>query len=217
MTGALEHPPMPGWLAVPVKRPSGAPLGVLQLSDKFEGDFSEDDQRLLEQLATLIAATFEVEYIAERVELEKPEASVIAACPNAIVVVDGNEGIALVNVETERMFGYSKRELVRQQLEVVLPQSGREKQPVDGAESLEALKHRQTGDRLELVGLHKDGREFPVEIGLGSVETAEGPGTLWAITDITDRREAERAGAERTLGARALQRGTRAICLRGFA
>ncbi len=43
----LEHPPMPGWLAVPVRRPTNEPIGVLQLSDKIDGDFSAEDQQLL--------------------------------------------------------------------------------------------------------------------------------------------------------------------------
>lgn len=65
----LEHPPMPGWLAVPIRRPNGQPIGVLQLSDRFEGDFTDEDQNLLEHLANLISATFEAEYM--KAELER--------------------------------------------------------------------------------------------------------------------------------------------------
>ena len=64
----LEHPPMPGWLAVPVKRPNGEPVGVLQLSDKIEGDFDNQDQELLEQIAMLVTATFEVAYFRDQLE-----------------------------------------------------------------------------------------------------------------------------------------------------
>ena len=59
----LEHPPMPGWLAVPVLRKGGGLLGVLQLSDKFEGEFTEDDEEQLVKLATLYSPIFELQYV----------------------------------------------------------------------------------------------------------------------------------------------------------
>ncbi len=62
----LEHPPMPGWLAVPVMRPSDEPIGVLQLSDRYEGDFTEEDEATLTRLGKMIAAMFEAEYIKEQ-------------------------------------------------------------------------------------------------------------------------------------------------------
>ncbi len=62
----LEHPPMPGWLAVPALRPNGEAIGVLQLSDRFDGDFTEDDERLLTRLAAMVAAMFEAEYVKEQ-------------------------------------------------------------------------------------------------------------------------------------------------------
>ena len=61
----LEHPPMPGWLAVPMLGKDGRLLGVIQLSDKFEGDFTEDDQDQLVNLATLFAPSFELQYVNE--------------------------------------------------------------------------------------------------------------------------------------------------------
>ncbi|MEC7756088.1 ATP-binding protein [Roseivirga sp. UBA1976] len=59
----LEHPPMPGWLASPVKRPNGEVVGVLQLSDRFEGDFDEHDQEYLEGMAKLTSIIFELQYV----------------------------------------------------------------------------------------------------------------------------------------------------------
>ena len=59
----LEHPPMPGWLAAPVLRKGGGLLGVLQLSDKFEGEFTDYDQEQLVKLATLYAPIFELQYV----------------------------------------------------------------------------------------------------------------------------------------------------------
>ena len=69
----LEHPPLRGWLAVPVLTRTGAAIGVLQLSDRIEGDFTPEDQATLENAATLIAPTMESEYFYEQVTLRKEE------------------------------------------------------------------------------------------------------------------------------------------------
>ena len=61
----LEHPPMPGWLAVPVLRRDGGLIGVVQLSDKFDGEFTEADEDQLVQLAKFYTATFELQYVYE--------------------------------------------------------------------------------------------------------------------------------------------------------
>ncbi len=65
----LEHPAMRGWLAVPILRQDGGFIGVLQLSDKLEGDFTEDDQEELRRLGDLVRPTFELRYLNE--ELQK--------------------------------------------------------------------------------------------------------------------------------------------------
>ena len=69
----LEHPPMPGWLVVPILRRSGEFLGVLQLSDKFEGDFNEEDEALLVRLGQVISPTFELQYVNHELERRTEE------------------------------------------------------------------------------------------------------------------------------------------------
>ena len=69
----LEHPPMPGWLAAPVLRKGGGLLGVIQLSDKFEEEFTEDDLEQLTKLATLYAPIFELQYVND--DLQRQAAS----------------------------------------------------------------------------------------------------------------------------------------------
>ena len=61
----LEHPPLPGWLAVPVLRRDGGLIGVVQLSDKFDGEFTQADEDQLVQLAKFYTATFELQYVYE--------------------------------------------------------------------------------------------------------------------------------------------------------
>ena len=59
----LEHPPMVGWLAVPVLGKENRFLGVLQLSDKYKGDFTKEDEERLLLVARMIAPAFELQYV----------------------------------------------------------------------------------------------------------------------------------------------------------
>ncbi len=70
----LEHPPMRGWLAVPVLRPDADILGVLQLSDKFDdAEFTAEDLDKLMQLAQMVFPTFELQYVNEQLEKRSME------------------------------------------------------------------------------------------------------------------------------------------------
>ena len=64
----LEHPPMRGWLAVPILRQDGAFVGVLQASDKYEGEFTEDDLSEFIHVAKMIAPTFELQYVNQKLQ-----------------------------------------------------------------------------------------------------------------------------------------------------
>jgi two-component system, cell cycle sensor histidine kinase and response regulator CckA len=96
--------------------------------------------------------------------------------PDAIVMTDRAGSIRLVNRKAEAMFGWSRAELVGQSIEHILPDEDR----------------AQHVDRPNLHARRKDGTVFPVEIGLGSIETAEGLMIAAAVRDITERRNAER-------------------------
>ena len=69
----LEHPPMRGWLAVPVLRQNGAPIGVLQVTDRVEGEYSTGDEATLAELAQLIGSTFELEYVRDELQRSNHE------------------------------------------------------------------------------------------------------------------------------------------------
>ena len=71
----LEHPPMRGWLAVPIVGQRGGFLGVLQLSDRYEGGFSQHDEDELARLATLITPTFELQYVNKELRSRSEELS----------------------------------------------------------------------------------------------------------------------------------------------
>jgi two-component system, LuxR family, sensor kinase FixL len=118
---------------------------------------------------------------------------VVEAAPNAMVMINQAGAIVMVNVQAERVFGYSLDELLGQPMEMLVPQRFHGHHPgLRQAFSAEP-RARPMGAGRELYGLRKDGSEFPVEIGLNPIETEEGMMVLSAIVDITERRTAEGA------------------------
>lgn len=116
---------------------------------------------------------------------------VVETAPSAMVVADQNQVITLVNRNAELLFGYSRAELLGQRIELLVPKRFGSKHP-DLVRSFQAEpKARAMGAGRELFGRRKDGSEVPIEIGLTPINTSEGPSTLAAIIDVTERRSAE--------------------------
>ncbi len=131
--------------------------------------------------------------ITERKRHEQRIRLVIEAAPNAMVMVDQQGRIVLVNSETEKMFGYDREELIDQPVEILVPQRFRGEHPRHRARFFQAPASRAMGAGRDLFGVRKDGTEFPIEIGLNPVETEDGVLVLSAIVDITERKRAEQA------------------------
>jgi len=118
---------------------------------------------------------------------------VVEAAPNSMVMVDRAGKIVMVNAQAERVFGYSRTELVGQPVEMLVPERFRSHHPELRKTFFADPQPRPMGAGRDLYGLKKDGSEFPVEIGLNPIETDEGTMVLSAIVDITARKAAERA------------------------
>ena len=113
--------------------------------------------------------------------------------PDAIVMTDRAGAIRLVNRRAEAMFGWSRAELVGLSVEHLLPEEDRAKHVRQREHFVGAhLSLPLAADRPDLHARRKDGGVFPVEIGLGSIETGEGLMIAAAVRDITERRNAER-------------------------
>jgi len=113
--------------------------------------------------------------------------------PDAIVMTDRAGLIRLVNRKAEAMFGWSRSELVGQSVELLLPEEDRPKHVQQREHFVNShLPLPLAADRPNLHARRKDGTVFPVEIGLGSIETGEGLMLAAAVRDITERRNAER-------------------------
>lgn len=123
---------------------------------------------------------------------EEMSRAILDAAPDAMVIVNGDGKIQVVNVQTEKMFGYTRAELLGQGIEKIIPERFRESHVIYRADYVPQAQVRAMGDGRDLYVLRKDNSEFPVEISLSPLETDRGLLVTVAIRDITERKLAEK-------------------------
>ncbi len=116
------------------------------------------------------------------------ERELLEFAPDAVVGVDEHGEIKLVNSLTEAVFGYVRRELIGQPVEMLVPSGLRTGHVSHRDLYFESPRTRPMGAGLDLHARRKDGTEFPCEISLSTVATDAGMMALAAIRDITERR-----------------------------
>ena len=126
--------------------------------------------------------------ITARKKAERRFRLAVEAAPSGMVMADRDGKIVLVNSRTEKLFGYGRKELLGQPVEILMPESSR---PGLREESFVRPPGRQIRIGEDLYARRKDGTQFPVEVGLNPIETEEGTWVLSSIMDITERKRAE--------------------------
>jgi PAS domain S-box-containing protein len=124
-------------------------------------------------------------------QMEGRYRGLLEAAPDAMVVVNQSGDIVLLNVQAERQFGYRRDELVGQRVKSIIPEGFAERLIADGTRTAAEALAQQIGTGLELNGRRKDGSEFPIEIMLSPLQSAEGILVTAAIRDITERKQVE--------------------------
>ena len=129
--------------------------------------------------------------LSESKESEARYRGLLEAAPDAMVVVNQDGEIVLLNVQAEKQFGYRRDELVGQKVKNIIPEGFAERLIADGTRSAAEALAQEIGTGIELMGRRKDGSEFPIEIMLSPLKGAEGVLVTAAIRNITTRKKAE--------------------------
>ena len=158
--------------------------------DALAAEGARLDQRVTERTAELAAANESLrEEIERRNQSERNFRHLIDAAPDAILVIDSDGRVATINDEAERMFGYTRNQLIGQDVETIVPDRFR------AAHHAKRQQYQQTPTTRtiagELAAKRADGTEFPAEIRIGPLDTQPTRSIVGIVRDVTERQRSQ--------------------------
>lgn len=193
----LRVSPLTGLDAVPVGR-----LIALRQITQYKQNQAELE-RARDQLEETVSERTEAlrqvierlhQELAQRTMAEKRFADVIELAPDAMLLVDQEGTIILINQKSERLFGYSREELLGKNIiESLVPKRHRDRQRSYFMQFIANPMESQTSFGLDLIAQRQDGSEFPIEIDLSCLDIPDGFWVVFNIHDISERKQAELA------------------------
>ncbi|MFL5753866.1 MAG: PAS domain S-box protein [Bacteroidia bacterium] len=126
--------------------------------------------------------------ITDRKKAESKFRGLLESAPDAMIIIDTEGRIQLVNARTEKLFGYSRKEIIKKEIDLLIPDHFEE-----GKNIFNETRNDERGIGRELTARKKDGSEFPAEVSFGPIETGEGILISTAIRDVSEKKFAEKA------------------------
>jgi PAS domain S-box-containing protein len=182
------------FLSQPRTRPMGAGLelfGQRQTGEEFPVEISLSPLSGRDNGMVMCAVRDMTERHELRRRAERQFRDLLESAPDAMVIVDGEGRIVLVNSQAVALFGWQREELLGQPVDLLVPLRFRGVHPVHRMGFFAHPTPRRMGAGLDLTGLRKDGSEFPVEISLSPIQTETGQLVASAIRDATERQRTE--------------------------
>jgi two-component system CheB/CheR fusion protein len=129
--------------------------------------------------------------ITERKLAEQKFCGLMESAPDAMIISDHEGKITIINAQTEKVFGYSRGELIGKTIEILIPPRFRGDHAEHRRNFLAESDVRTMGSDREILALRKDGTEFPIEITLSPMKTEFGKVAIAAVRDVTERKKSE--------------------------
>lgn len=184
------HSPLANVLFAPLSI-GGKVVGLLGLGNK-RGSFTDDDARVASAFGEIAAVALQNSRILESLEAgEQRLRSVVETAADAIISIDESGRIVFWNRAAEAMFGYRTDQMIGKQLSAIMPERLRQAHEHGLQRLLATGRQRVIGKTLELVGRHKGGNEFPIELTVAAWQAGEEHFFTGIIRDIAERKRTD--------------------------